>query len=247
MKLFSFQGKVSLAKIDNATGAVSAYRRIGNVPEFTIEMDSDQVDHFESMSGARTKDAVLVHAKSMTLAGQIEEASSENLSWATNGRIKQITGGAKTGEVSPAGLVAGSVWALKGQNVTALTITDSKGSPVTVDPADYTLDAAFGTVTMVDVTGYTLPLIAAYTDGNTTAVTFMTDDTQLYALRFEGINTVDGKKVLVELYRTQKDPTGSIPLINEGFGQLSIAGEALADSTKTVDGNFGLFGRMLYL
>ena len=247
MKLFSFQGKVSLAKIDNATGAVGAYRPIGNVPEFTIEMDSDQVDHFESMSGARTKDAVLVRAKSMTLAGQIEEASSENLAWATNGRIKQITGGAKTGDTSPTGMVAGSVWALKGQKITGLTITDSDTPANTVSPSDYALDADFGSVTMLDVAGYEQPFIAAYTDGNTTAVTFMTDDTQLYALRFEGINTVDGKKVLVELYRTQKDPTGSIPLINEEFGQLSIAGEALADSTKTVDGNFGLFGRMIYL
>lgn len=247
MKLFSFQGKVSLAKIDLATGAVGAYRPIGNVPEFTIEMDSDQVDHFESMSGARTKDAVLVRAKSMTLAGQIEEASTENLAWATNGRIKQITGGAKTGDTSPVGMVAGSVWALKGQKITSLVITDSDSPANTVSPSDYALDADFGSVTMIDVAGYEQPLIAAYTDGNTTAVTFMTDDTQLYALRFEGINTVDGKKVLVELYRTQKDPTGSIPLINEEFGQLSIAGEALADSTKTVDGNFGLFGRMLYL
>lgn len=247
MAYFSGQGEIMLAKIDNTTGAVGAYRKIGNVPEFSIEMDSDQVDHNESTSGQRTKDFVLLRAKSMTLSGNIEDWTEDNVAWATNGRIKQITGGAKTGELSPAGLTVGGIWALKGQKVTALTITDSTGSPVTVDPADYTLDADFGTVTMKSVTGYTLPLIAAYTSGAATAVTFMTDDTQLYALRFNGINTVNGKKVLVELYRTQKNPSGSIPFINEEFGQISIGGEALADLTKTVDGDFGLFGRMVYL
>lgn len=247
MAYFSGQGEIMLAKIDNTTGAVGAYRKIGNVPEFSIEMDSDQVDHNESTSGQRTKDFVLLRAKSMTLAGNIEDWTEDNVAWATNGRIKQITGGAKTGELSPTVMTVGSIWALNGQNVTALAITDSTAIPVTVDADDYALDAAFGSVTMKSVAGYTLPLIASYTSGAATAVTFMTDDTQLYALRFNGINTVNGKKVLVELYRTQKNPSGSIPFINEELGQISIGGEALADLTKTVDGDFGLFGRMVYL
>ncbi|MEC7118516.1 MAG: hypothetical protein VXW65_01255 [Pseudomonadota bacterium] len=247
MAYFSGQGEILLAKVDPVTFAVGSFRKIGNVPEFTIDMDSDQVDHNESTTGQRTKDFVLRRAKSMTLGGQIEDWSPENVSWATNGRIKQITGGAKTGKVSPASLAVGGIWALEGQNITGLTITDSDDPANTVDPADYTLDAAFGTVTMNDVAGYVMPLIAAYTDGDTEAVTFMTDDNQMYALRFQGINTVNQQKVLVELYRTLKNPTGSIPFINEEFGQISIAGEALADISKAVDGDFGLFGRMVYL
>lgn len=247
MAYFSGQGEIMLAKIDSVTFSVGAFRKIGNVPEFSIEMDSDQVDHNESTTGQRTKDFVLRRAKSMTLSGNIEDWTEDNMAWATNGRIKQITGGAKTGELSPTDLTVGGIWGLLGQKVTALTITDSTGSPVTVDPEDYTLDADFGTVTMKSVTGYTLPLIAAYTSGATTAVTFMTDDNQMYALRFQGINTVNNQKVLVELYRTLKNPTGSIPFINEELGQISIAGEALADLTKDVDGDFGLFGRMTYL
>lgn len=247
MAYFSGQGEILIAKIDAVTGQPGAYRYIGNVPEFSIEMDSDQVDHFESMSGARTKDAVLVRSKSLTFSGQLEDWTEQNIAWATNGRLKSITGGAKTGEVAPPNLVAGSVWALKGQNVTSVVITDSAGSPVTVDPADYTVNAAFGTITMVDVAGYTQPFKAAYTDGNTKAVTFLSDDSQKYALRFEGINTVNQQKVLIELYITQKVPTGTVPFIQEDFGQISLQGEALSDTTKTVDGDFGLFGRMIYL
>lgn len=247
MAYFSGQGKILIAKIDAVTGKPGAYREIGNVPEFSIEMDSDQVDHFEAMSGARTKDAVLVRSKSLTFTGQLEDWTDQNIAWATNGRLKSITGGAKTGEVAPLDLVAGSVWALKGQKVTSVVITDSTGSPVTVDSADYTVNEDFGTITMVDVTGYTQPFKAAYTDGNTKAVTFLSDDSQKYALRFQGINTVNQQKVLIELYITQKSPTGTVPFIQEDFGQISLQGEALSDASKTVDGDFGLFGRMIYL
>lgn len=247
MAYFSGQGKIFIAPVNAITGAVGAYRAIGNVPEFSIEMDSDQVDHNESMTGLRTKDATLVRAKSLTFSGQLEDWDEKNVAWATNGRIKNITGSAKTNEASPTGLVAGSIWALKGQGVSAVTITDSTGSPVTVDTDDYVVDAEFGTITMVSVTGYTQPFKAAYTDSSTTAVTLLSDDSQIYALRFEGINTVNQQKVLLELYRTQKSPTGTIPLIQEEFGQISIQGDALSDTNKTVDGDFGLFGRMIYL
>lgn len=247
MAYFSGQGKIFIAPVDIITGAVGAYRAIGNVPEFSIEMDSDQVDHNESMTGLRTKDATLVRAKSLTFSGQLEDWDEKNVAWATNGRVKSITGGSKTDELAPAGLVAGSIWALKGQGVSAVTITDSAGSPVTVDTDDYVVNAEFGTITMVNVTGYTQPFKAAYTDSSTTAVTLLSDDSQIYALRFEGINTVNQQKVLLELYRTQKSPTGTVPLIQEDFGQITIQGDALSDTTKTVDGNFGLFGRMIYL
>lgn len=247
MAYFSGQGKIFIAPVDIITGAVGAYRAIGNVPEFSIEMDSDQVDHNESMTGLRTKDATLVRAKSLTFSGQLEDWDEKNVAWATNGRVKSITGGSKTNEASPTGLVAGSIWALKGQGVSAVTITDSAGSPVTVDTDDYVVNAEFGTITMVNVTGYTQPFKAAYTDSSTTAVTLLSDDSQIYALRFEGINTVNQQKVLLELYRTQKSPTGTVPLIQEDFGQITIQGDALSDTTKTVDGNFGLFGRMIYL
>lgn len=247
MAYFSGQGKILIAKIDAVTGQAGSYREIGNVPEFSVEMDSDQVDHNESMTGQRAKDATLIRAKSLTFNGQLEDFTEENIAWATNGRIKSITGGAKTNELAPAGLIAGSVWALKGQGISAVAITDSAGSPVTVDTDDYTIDADFGTITMVSVAGYTQPFKAAYTDSSTTAVTFLSDDGQKYALRFQGINTVNQQKVLIELYITQKVPTGTVPFIQEEFGQISLQGEALADTNKAVDGDFGLFGRMIYL
>ena len=247
MAYFSGQGELMLAKIDALTGAVGAFRRLGNVPEFSVEMDSDQVEHTESISGLRTKDFVLTRAKSMTFTGQLEDWSEANVAWATNGRVKSLAGGAVTGELSPAALVVGDIWALKGQSVSAVTITDSSTTPKTVLPADYTLDEAFGLVTIKTVTGYTLPLKAAYTSAAAKAVTFLSDDATVYALRFNGVNTVNNQKCLLELYRTQKQPSGELPLINEELGQISVQGDALADLTKTADGDFGLFGRLVYL
>lgn len=53
----SLQGKFYLSEIAN--GVAAEMRHIGNVPEFELEITTDQVEHEESTSGQRTTDFVL--------------------------------------------------------------------------------------------------------------------------------------------------------------------------------------------
>lgn len=238
--LISLQGKFYLAKI--VSGVAGTPRHIGNVPDFEIETDADVLEHTESMTGSRTVDFTMAKSKSVKFKGTLEEVNPENLAYILDGNTNAIAGGAVT-DKSLGTVVAGVEIPLGGYNVTAVVIKDATATPVTVDAAKYTVDAAFGTVTFNDVTGLTMPLSASFTAGAASSVTINDATSQEYELTFRGINTVNSKKVEVKLWRTKKDPGTTFPLIHEEFGSYEINGSALSEISHAVDSELGLYGR----
>lgn len=247
---FSGQGKLFVAPLIN--GIPGEYRWLGNVPDFKPSFDTAKIEHKESYSGQRLLDKVVTTENKSKITAELEDWSKENLALAVRGTVNKVSAGTVTTgspETSPAGLVAGSIWALKHQKVSAVVIKDSATTPVTVDSSDYTVDADFGTVTIVDPAGYTLPFTASYSFGVVDNIAFFTQPIQEVALRFEGVNTADGnKKVLAEIYRVALDPTKDLGLITNDLGKFSLEGNALSDPTKPDnDLMFGKFGRLVYL
>jgi hypothetical protein len=250
MSYFSGQGKVFVAPLVN--GVPGQFRWLGNVPDFKPTFDTSKLEHKESYTGQRLLDKVITTENKSKISAELEDWSKENVALAVRGSVSNGAGGTVTGvapEVSPAALVAGSIWALKHPKVSALTIKDSAGSPATVDAGDYTLDADFGTVQIVDVTGYVLPFKAEYTYAAVESVAFFTEGIKEVALRFEGVNTADSnRKVLAEIYRVALDPTKELGLISDDYGKFTLEGNALVDPTKPAnDLVFGQFGRLVYL
>ena len=244
---FSGQGKLKVAPI--VGGIIAAgYRWVGNVPNFKPAFAASKNDHKESYSGQRLTDKTLTTELNSTFSATLEDWSPENLALATRGKVQKTTAGAVTGEVSPATLIVGETWLLANGNITTLVITDSSAIPATVDPDQYVADLAYGTIELLDLTGITLPLKAAYTKGVVEVVPFFTEPIKEVAVLFEGINTADeNKKVRAELYRVALDPTKELGLITEAFGQFMIEGTAMIDNSKGNDPLFGKFGRMVYL
>ena len=244
---FSGQGKLKVAPI--VGGIIAAgYRWVGNVPDFKPAFTASKNDHKESYSGQRLTDKTLTTELNSTFSATLEDWSPENLALATRGKVQKTTSGAVTDEVSPATLIVGETWLLANGNITALVITDSSAIPATVDPDQYVADLAYGTIELLDLTGITLPLKAAYTKGVVEVVPFFTEPIKEVAVLFEGINTADeNKKVRAELYRVALDPTKELGLITEAFGQFMIEGTAMIDNSKGNDPLFGKFGRMVYL
>ena len=247
---FSGQGKLFVAPLVN--GIPGQFRWLGNVPDFKPSFDTSKIEHKESYSGQRLLDKVITTENKSKVTAELEDWSKENLALAVRGSVNEVASGTVTTgspETSPAGLVAGSIWALKHQKVSAVVVKDSAATPATVDTADYVVDPDFGTITLVDVTGYTLPLTASYAYGAVDNIAFFTQPIQEVALRFEGVNTADGnKKVLAEIYRVALDPTKDLGLITTDLGKFSLEGNALVDPTKPDnDLVFGKFGRLVYL
>jgi hypothetical protein len=250
MSYFSGQGKISVAPLVN--GVAGVYRWVGNVPDFKPSFDTNKIEHKESSSGQRLLDKIITTENKAKVTAELEDWSPDNLALAVRGAVNKIEAGivaVGTPVVGPAGMVAGDVWALPHQKVSTVVVKDSASTPATVDATDYKVDPDFGTITLLDATGYTLPLKASYSYAEVNNIAFFTQPIQEVAVRFEGVNTADGnKKVLVEIYRVALDPTKDLGLISNDLGKFQLEGNALVDNTKpNNDLVFGKFGRMVYL
>jgi len=244
----SGQGKVFVAPIED--GVTGQFRWVGNVPDFSPKFDTSKLEHKESWSGQRLLDKSITTENKSTISATLEDWSPENLALAVRGTVGKTAAGNVTGELSPAELAEGDIWALKGVKVSSLVITDSSVGPATVNASKYTLDPDYGTVVFKadGLDGLTLPLKAAYTTAAADVVAFFTKGVQEVAVRFEGINTADGnKKVLAEIYKVALDPTAELGLITEELGQFVLEGSCLADASRPDDVLFGKFGRLVYL
>lgn len=159
---------------------------------------------------------------------------------------------AVTGELAPAGLVAGDVYFLGGienhRNITSLVVTDSATSPGTlVLTSDYTFDASTGMVTIVDPSGFTQPLSFAYSHQDPASVSMLSAGSPVYFLRFENINKANNNDPgSLELYKVRFDPAALIDFLSDELQILELKGSVLADSAKAVtDTEFGQFGRRI--
>ena len=240
----SLQGKLYLSLI--VAGVAGASRHVGNAPDFEIELDGDVIEHQESTSGQRTTDFMMTKTRSVNFKGTLEEASKENIAYILNGHATAIAGGPVTGK-SLGTVAVGVEVPLGGYNVSNVVIKDSTGTPVVVESSKYKVDAAFGTVTLNDVAGLTMPLTADFTAGAASVTTINDKDSAEYELTFRGINTEDNSKVEVKLWRTKKDASATFPLIHEELGSYEISGMALSDADKGSDSSLGLFGRVVQI
>ena len=236
----SLQGRFYLAPI--VAGVVGAMRELGNVPEFSLEIGADVIEHNESMTGQRTVDFTMVQTTSVSFSGQLEQVDEENLKYILSGMNHEVASEpAKTQQLGT--VKVGDEIKLDGYNLTAVSFMDSAEPPVAIPKDKYTLDAVFGTVKFKEAN--LTPVTATFTTGAVTHTTLASDFSSEYQLFFKGVNTANGDNVAVTLHRTKKSPETEFPLIHEELGSYSISGQALSDVAKVVDGNLGLYGYMV--
>jgi hypothetical protein len=239
----SLQGKFYLSKI--SSGVAGAMRHIGNVPDFELEIDADVIEHQESTSGKRTTDFTMVNTTSVNFSGTLEEVEKENLAYIVSGTNVEVATAIIT-DSSLGTVKVGEEIKLEGYNLTSVSFKDStSGTPVTIDPSKYTLDAKFGTVIFNDIAGLEMPLLASFTTGDVTHTSLANEFDDEYELFFKGVNTANGKHMAVRLWRTKKSPSTTFPLIHEELGQYEIEGQALSDVSKESDPKLGLYGHIV--
>lgn len=236
-KYISLQGKFYLSEIVN--GVAGGMRHLGNVPEFELEITTDQVEHQESTSGQRTTDFVLTKTTGVNFKGQLEEVDEANLQYILSGMKSEVA------SVTVADQVLGTIKAgqeikLDGYNLTQVSF---KTGSTTIAADNYTLDAVFGTVTFKE--SIADPVTASFTTGAVSHTTIASEFNKEYELFFKGINTATGENIAVRLWRTKKSPETTFPLIHEELGQYEISGQSLSDTDKGLDPTLGLYGHVV--
>lgn len=244
---FSGQGRVYIASRD-ALGNPLAFKHVGNVPELSLELTTDTVEHKESRSGNRVVDQIITTGQKINLNLTLEEFNEKNFATALYGAANVVTGASVTAEALPTGLAIGDYAKLAHGKVSSLVIKDSAGSPLTlVSGTDYEANLDTGMVKFLTTPG-TQPYKADYTYASTMKVNMFSQARKEYWLRFDGLNTADGNKpCTIDLYRVTLDPLSSLALITDTFAQFQLKGSGLYDDLKPNTGPLGKFGNLDFL
>lgn len=239
---YSGQGRLGIGDRDPVTGAFSNVLFVGNVTSLTLDIATTKFEHKESMSGQRAIDLTIVQEKNATFSFTAESLNLRLLALGLYGAATSNVGATVTAEAHVAKKPATAndqaiAIPLKFPNVSAVTVKYGAGfSTTAVEGTDYMVDEGFGTVYIPF--GTTIPddapIQVDYTYGAFDQIDAFTQGTapERY-LRFEGLNTVDGSKRLIEIPRAALDPLTGLEFINEELGSGEFNGNILPDLTVT--------------
>ena len=247
---FSGQGSLKMAERDPVTGEPLGFLPLGNIPELTLNIEVSKFEHKESESGARLIDLTLTTEKKGTFEFTVENLSLDNLAMGLWGETVTVPSGSVavgTPETITLGkFMAGAQYALKHSRVTTFVLKDSTGVTTYVLDTDYTLDAVNGTftpkaggaiATATALAGVTVKASYEYAAYKRVDA-FTRSDAPVRWLRFEGLNTIDNTRVIVDLFKAQFDPLTGYGLINEELASIAMAGTLLGDSTRLTGSKF---------
>lgn len=233
--------------ITDLSDSAAKERFLGDVSALSLKFSTEKVSHVESYTGQNVEVESFVKSKSGSVDLTMHWFNQENLALALYGGTKKTTGSTVTEEALPDSLAAGDSAALKHGGVSAVTITDSSGTPASLtEGTDYTVDATFGRITIVDVGSYTQPFKVSYTFADEVAVGMMAKTPGNFVLRYEGINLASGADRIVQLWKVSPEPLQELALISDGddVDGMQITGNVLLDSSQPVDTDLGQFGRI---
>ncbi|WDS62438.1 hypothetical protein UFRH6_7 [Pseudomonas phage UF_RH6] len=224
---YSGQGRLIIGERDPVTGKPLNLYEVGNCTALEITIATTETDHKESMTGERAIDFTIVSEKNATFTITCESLSLKNLALGFWGST--ATKAAGTVAAEPIKIAPGAYVALANQNVSAVIITTTGGTPAPVPTTAYSVDPEFGVIRFND-TATAGDGTVEYEFGEVSRLEALT---QVAAperyLRFEGINTLNEELVLVEIPRAQFSPLQNLPLINEEVASFEIAGKILQD------------------
>jgi len=230
-----------------------AWRWWGDVSALTLAATENVLRHQEHYSGnMQTVRSIRISGET-TLTATLFQIDNENLAQIVRGTITDIAAGTVASE-NLGTVKAGDILLLEnGFNVSTLEITDSAGTPVTIDPAHYDLDARTGRIEILSLptTAPTMPLKASYQYAGASGVVLFNSTVQDIEVRYEGINLAEGgAPVIVELYRVSPGALQSLSLIasdTSALASMPWTADVLADTSKPSTGELGQVGRFLQI
>lgn len=212
-------------------------RYIGNSPEFSATIESENLDHYNSDRGVREKDESIVLQTNRTASFITDNVSPENLALFFFGTSEIFsTAGATVADEALNDVKKGLTYQLgmsstnpSGvRNVTAVTV--SKGATTLVLNTDYTLDAALGRVTLLSTSVTVLDgddLTVDYTVASQTRERVISGSSAIAgALRFISYNP-QGKRYDWYMPYVKLSPNGDFALKGDEWQQIPFNVEIL--------------------
>lgn len=242
------RGKLYVAKLDTATGKPdqSGWRDVGNVPDFSVSIDIEELLHQSSQAGLRVTDKRVVVSQTMNLSISLDELSGQNMALFFSGDTASVTNPAVAGFAatnittsavlgrwydirSPAGVRAVDIEAAN------TTVTETGGPTVLTLGTDYKLDLKMGRVflfsTAVNVSaGDTVTVTLAADAGaapQLDQVKALTKSSEQLVLKFIAENPAnDDEQMELEFHSATLSAEGDFALIGDDWTVMQLSGVA---------------------
>lgn len=223
-------GKVYIAP----HGGTAPLLFVGNCSQLDLapEENEQSIQDFTALGGGKYDSVRRISGVGLTITQW--DLSAANLARALRGTASSLAGAAIVDEEHQV-LVGGLVELTRIPDPTvAMTVNGTGGAPTYVAGEDYERTPSGlvilegGTLTDAD------PIEVSYTALATDVVEALTQADGNYRLVFEGLNEAEsGSPVVVRVHRVKFGPVQTLPLIGEAFASITVAGDALADTTIT--------------
>ncbi len=248
MQDFSFQGKIYLGESIN--GRPRNLQWVGDQSSLNLSIETQFEERKENYSGQRTTSVRLKQGSAVNPELVLRYISPDNIALGVHGKLNKKAAGTVTAESFPNDIVSKELFVLDNVNISNLVLTDSKTPTATqlVEGTHYEIESApGGMIKILDISGLTQPIKAAYSHGGSTNVSMLTALPPVRYLRMEAINTVDNRRAIIHLYKVQFNPLSQLPLTSENLAEFTLSASCLSDPLNQLDPNLGAYGRIEWL
>lgn len=248
MQDFSLQGKIYLG--DNVNGKPRNLKWVGDQSSLNISIEAQFEERKENYSGQRNTSVRLKQGSAVNPELVLRYLTPDNILLGVHGKLNKVAAGTVTAEAFPNNVVANELVVLDKTNISNLVLTDSKTPTATtlVEGTHYEIESAIGgMIKILNVTSLTQPIKAAYSNGGSTSVSMLTAQPPVRYLYMEAINTVDGRRAIVHLYKVQINPLSQLPLTSENLADFTLSASCLSDSVNQLDDTLGGYGRIVWI
>jgi hypothetical protein len=232
---FSGVGIVSLFA-RNVDGSPGAGFDLGEAPSFKTTQQSPVSEMNTSRDSSRGVAYRMAQSKGAGVEIQLRTLDDFTLSLLTSGVWADVAAGSALVDwVAPTGLVAGQMIKLPAENVTAVSVKDSSGSPKTLPAGQYELDPMGATIKLLDITtggAYVQPFKVSATPGAVKVLGGLKAAETDYIVQLNGTNAYNGERGIFKGYKFRLAAEGDADWISDDYGTYTIRGSLLLDSTR---------------
>jgi hypothetical protein len=251
------RGIIRLALLDSTTGLPLGFRDLGNCPQFTITMTTEELKHFSSRAGLKVTDKRVTISQEISFGFQLDEISQQNFALFFTGENASTTNPAVAG-VGAIGdkqtltisgdVVQGQWYILRDEDSLVRTSFSSAFSGIVifnettmmaVATTEYTLDLEAGLVLIHhDAAGVgDGDNLSWYSSADASAPAKLQEMSALggsgedYALEFVQVNPANSDEVRVyEFHSVSVAADADFGLISDEFSLMSFKGTAQSNA-----------------
>lgn len=241
-KDFSRQGAIYIAET-LGDGKRGDARWIGDTGTVSVSISEDQETRKENYTGQRGTSVVLRTGLEISIELNLRYADAVNLAMGLHGKLKTVEGSTVSDEVFPETSV-GRMVALNHGAISDLRITDSTGQALTENQHYRIRSEKGGMIEILDLVSFQQPLKANYSYGGSKNLSILTQKPKPVYLLMDAINTVDGSRERIHLYKVEFQPLSNLGLIDESLGEITLSGKCLVDTVNQLDPDLGGYGKI---